>query len=40
MARPKIHDDDLRRRLVDEATAIVETDGLGTLSVRSVARAA
>lgn len=40
MARPKVHTDDLRGRLLDEAVAVVAHGGLGALSVRGVARAA
>ena len=40
MARPKLYDDDLRDRLLDEAVAIVAGGGLGALSVRGVAAAA
>ncbi|MGV9669123.1 TetR/AcrR family transcriptional regulator [Gordonia sp. NPDC003504] len=40
MARPKVHDDDLRSRLIDEATRIVADSGVGGLSVRAAAQAA
>lgn len=38
MARPKIHDEKLRVRLLRRAGDIVSTDGLGGLSMRSLAR--
>lgn len=40
VARPKVHTDDLRDRLLDEAIAIVAERGIGALSVRDVAHAA
>ncbi|AZG48213.1 putative HTH-type transcriptional regulator [Gordonia insulae] len=40
MARPRVHTDDLRDRLLDEAERIVGADGLAALSVRAVAKAA
>ncbi|MEE3851216.1 TetR/AcrR family transcriptional regulator [Gordonia sp. LSe1-13] len=40
MARPKVHTDELRDRLLDEAVAVVGERGVDALSVREVARAA
>ncbi|MFW0795434.1 TetR/AcrR family transcriptional regulator [Gordonia sp. CPCC 205515] len=40
VARPRVHTADLRERLVEEATTIVEREGWAALSVRSVAGAA
>lgn len=40
MARPKLYDDDLRARLVGEASRVIETDGTAALSVRRTAQAA
>lgn len=40
MARPKVHTDELRERLLDEAVHIVGEHGVSALSVRDAARAA
>ncbi|MDS1113172.1 TetR/AcrR family transcriptional regulator [Gordonia westfalica] len=40
VARPRVHTDDVREKLLDEAVRIVEDGGLGALSVRDVAHAA
>ncbi|MCR5979760.1 TetR family transcriptional regulator [Gordonia jinghuaiqii] len=40
MARPRIHTDDLRDKLLDEAVRVVGEGGLRALSVRDVAHAA
>ncbi|MGC5248089.1 TetR/AcrR family transcriptional regulator [Gordonia sp. DT219] len=40
MARPRIHDADLRERLIDVAIEIVGSKGLGALSVRTAAQGA
>jgi len=40
VARPRIHTNDLRDQLLDEAVAIVAAHGIGALSLREVARAA
>lgn len=37
MARPRVHDDALRTRLLEEAGAIVATAGAGALTVRDLA---
>jgi AcrR family transcriptional regulator len=39
MGRPRVHDDNTRRALLDAAEAIVESGGPGALSVRAVADA-
>lgn len=40
MARPKVHTDELRERLIADAVTVVARDGIGALSVREVAKAA
>ncbi|WP_028049881.1 TetR/AcrR family transcriptional regulator [Cellulomonas sp. URHD0024] len=40
MARPRVHDDALRLRLLDEASAIVSASGADALTVRDLARRA
>ncbi|MBD1318927.1 TetR/AcrR family transcriptional regulator [Gordonia hankookensis] len=40
MARPKVHTEELRDRLLDEAVRVVSEHGLAALSVRDVARVA
>ncbi|MFW0783877.1 TetR/AcrR family transcriptional regulator [Gordonia sp. CPCC 206044] len=40
MARPKVHTDELRDRLLDEAVRVVGAHGITALSVRDVARSA
>ncbi|WP_426595302.1 TetR/AcrR family transcriptional regulator [Cellulomonas sp. McL0617] len=40
MARPRVHDDALRLRLLDEASALVSATGADSLTVRELARRA
>ena len=40
MPRPRIHDDNVRAKLLDAASVAIASDGLAALSVRSVASAA
>ena len=38
MARPKVHDEVLRGRLLDRARTLLSTDGPAALSLRTLAR--
>lgn len=40
MARPVVHDETLRRRLLDTAAALIARDGAASVSLRSIAAAA
>lgn len=40
MARPKVHDEALRRRLLDGAVSLIARDGTAAVSLRSIAAAA
>lgn len=39
MARPRLHDEELRLRLIDRAARTVASDGIGALSLRNLAAA-